>query len=92
MIIDAVFFDLLERVAREDRGGRAAPVRVGASMCCDDHGAFGFASKSAVDLYGSFQRVQRHGKIVTTIANFTVEAGRDAALMAVPSTRGPSAK
>ena len=83
MIADDAFFELLERVAREDPGGRAAAVRVGASMRCDDYGAFGLAFKSAVDLWGSFQRVERYGKIVTTIANFTVVPGHHSALMAV---------
>ena len=83
MIEDVAFFELLERVAREDEGGRSAAIRVGASMRCDDYGAFGLAFKSAVDLWGSFQRVERYGKVVTTIANYSVVPGRNSAFMAV---------
>ena len=83
MIPDGAFFELLERVAREVPGGRAAAVRVGASMRCDDYGAFGLAFKSAVDLWGSFRRVERYGKIVTTIANFTIVPGPDSVFLAV---------
>ena len=89
MIEDVAFFELLEKVAREDEGGRSAAVRVGASMRCDDYGAFGLAFKSAVDLWGSFQRVERFGKIVTTIANFTVEPGDDSSFLTVHQADEP---
>ena len=52
-------------------------------MRCDDYGAFGLAFKSAVDLWGSFQRVERYGKVVTSIANYTVERGDGSAFMAL---------
>ena len=58
--------------------GRSIAIRTGASMRCDDYGAFGLAFKSAVDLWGSFQRVERYGKVVTSIANspFSLAATR----------------
>lgn len=83
MVRDDTFFDLLERIAREIDGGRSIAIRVGASMRCVDYGAFGLAFKSAVDLWGSFQRVERFGKVVTSIANFTVEKGDRTSFMAV---------
>lgn len=83
MIRDTAFFELLERVAHEDQDGRSIAVRVGSSMCCDDYGAFGLAFKSAIDLFGSFQRVERFGKVVTSTANFTVNLKDGSAFMAV---------
>jgi len=70
MMADTDFFDLLERVAEEAPGGRAIPLRVGASMRCEEYGAFGLAFKSAVDLEGSYRRVERYGRVVTSVANF----------------------
>ncbi len=83
MILDTAFFDLLEHIARDYEHGRAIAIRVGASMRCDDYGAFGLAFKSAIDLWGSFQRVERYGKVVTSIANYTVVPGEGSAFMAL---------
>ncbi len=83
MIQDTTFFGFLEHIAREYRDGRSIAVRVGASMRCDDYGAFGLAFKSAIDLWGSFQRVVRYGKFVTSIANYTVIPGNGSAFMAL---------
>jgi AraC-like DNA-binding protein len=83
MISDTTFFQLLEHIAAEYEDGRSIAVRLGATMRCDDYGAFGLAFKSAVDLWGSFQRVERYGKVVTSIANFTVEEGGRSSFMAV---------
>lgn len=88
MIPDTAFFELLERIVRDDESGRAIPVRIGASMRCDDYGAFGLAFKSAVDLIGSYRRVERYGKIVTSIANFRVVPAKGTAFMEViPDSR-----
>jgi len=83
LVPDATFFDLLERIAAEDKGGRSIAVTLGASMRCDDYGAFGLAFKSATDLLSSFQRVERYGRVVTSVANYTVVRGGDSAFMAI---------
>ena len=83
MIRDTTFFGFLEHIAREYEDGRSVAIRVGASMRCDDYGAFGLAFKSAIDLWGSFQRVERYGKVVTSIANYVVERGDASSLMAL---------
>ncbi len=83
MIQDTDFFGLLERVASENDDGRSIAVRVGASMRCDDYGAFGLAFKTAKDLWGSFQRVERYGRVVTSIANYEVVKDNGSAFMAV---------
>ena len=83
MIGDADFFGLLERIAEQVERGRDVPLRVGASMRCDDYGAFGLAFKSAVDLESSYVRVERYGRVVTSIANFRVVRGARSAFMEV---------
>ncbi len=83
MIRDAEFFGLLEFIANDYEDGRSIAIRVGAAMRCDDYGAFGLAFKSAIDLRGSFLRVQRYGKVVTSIANYTVEPGSESTFMAL---------
>ena len=72
MVSDNDFFCLLEQIAAEGDDGRAISIKVGAGMKCDDYGAFGLAFKSAVTLLGSFYRVERFGKVVTSIANYKV--------------------
>ena len=84
MIGDDAFFGLLERIAGEEPDGRSVAVRVGATMRCDDYGAFGLAFKSAVDLRGAYARVERYGRVVTNIANFELLSREDGgAFMAV---------
>ncbi len=87
LVPDATFFDLLERIAAEDAGGRSIAIALGASMRCDDYGAFGLAFKSATDLLNSFERVARFGRVVTSVANYTVLPGRGTAFMAVRKGR-----
>lgn len=72
MISDGDFFGLLERIAEHGDRSRSVPIYMGASMRCDDYGAFGLAFKSAPNLLGSYARVERFGKVVTSIANFRV--------------------
>ena len=72
MVSDKDFFVLLERIDALSPHGRSVPIHVGAAMLCDDYGAFGLAFKSAPDLLGSYARVERFGKVVTSIANFRV--------------------
>ena len=83
MVRDTAFFAMLERIAEEDADGRSIAVRVGASMRCDDYGAFGLAFKSAVDLRGSYRRVERFGRVVTSLANFEFLEGEGIPFMAV---------
>ena len=83
MISDGDFFGLLERIANLDDRGRSVPIHIGASMRCDDYGAFGLAFKSAPDLLSSYARVERYGKVVTSIANFRVERSGTSVFMEV---------
>ena len=46
------------------------PVRVGASMRCDDYGALGLAWKAATTLYGSCARVERYARLWTGVVSY----------------------
>ena len=72
------YYGLCERAAREDLHGISLPLRVGASMLCDDYGAFGLAWKSAVDLRRSYQRAERYGRVLTSVSTYELrsESGR----------------
>lgn len=83
MISESNFFGLLEAIAGKGGQGRTVPIRIGASMGCDDYGAFGLAFKSAPDLIGSFNRVERFGKVVTSVANFRVKCSGGSVFMEV---------
>ncbi|MEO1732354.1 MAG: AraC family transcriptional regulator ligand-binding domain-containing protein [Pseudomonadota bacterium] len=87
MISDADFFGLLEHIAERGDHGRSVPIHMGASMRCDDYGAFGLAFKSAPDLLSSFTRVERFGKVVTSIANFRIERSGSSVFMEVIQAR-----
>ena len=83
MILDSDFFRLLEKIAAFGLAGRSIAVTVGSGMRCDDYGAFGLAFKSAETLLNSFHRVERFGKVVTSIANYEVLSGSNSAFMRV---------
>ena len=83
MMRDTEFFELLVHVEREASGGRSIPLRVGASMRCNDYGAFGLSFKSAIDLGSSYRRVERYGRVVTSISNFRLLTGRETSLFEV---------
>ncbi len=76
MVPDIDYYKLCERVAREDEHGRSVSVRVGASMKCDDYGAFGLAWKSAVNLRGSYGRAERYGRVLTSVSTYEIKNER----------------
>ena len=73
-ILDSDYYALCERIAREDGNGVTVPLRVGASMRCDDYGAFGLAFKSAVDLRRSYERAERYGLVLTSVSAYEIRA------------------
>ncbi len=77
------FFRALEFLAQTETDGRAIGVRLGSTMQCNDYGSFGLAFKSAPNLLGSFKRVERYGRVVTSVANYTVQDGADATFLAI---------
>ncbi|MEM7383981.1 MAG: AraC family transcriptional regulator [Verrucomicrobiota bacterium] len=72
MIRDLDYYDLCERIARESGLGLTLPLRAGASVCCDDYGAFGLAWKSAVNLQSSYERAERYARVLSSVAIFEV--------------------
>lgn len=81
MVDAADYYDLLERIAADDPEATTLPLRVGASMRCDDYGAFGLAWKSAPDLRGSFGRAERYARVLTSVATYEFETTDDGAFM-----------
>ncbi|MEM1431033.1 MAG: AraC family transcriptional regulator [Pseudomonadota bacterium] len=69
MLADTAYYDLLERIA-EQTDVTALPLRVGASMQCDNYGALGLAWKAAPTLAGSFARVERYARLWTSVVEY----------------------
>lgn len=79
MVSDTAYYDLLERIATQTGGPGDFPLRVGASMECDDYGAFGLAWKTAPTLRDSLARAQRYWRLLTSVVEYEVrEDGPDA--------------
>ena len=51
---------------------RTCPLRVGASMRCDEYGALGLAWKSAPDLRGCYDRIERYARVMTSVSSYEV--------------------
>ncbi len=81
MISDSDYYALFERAARLDPNGVELPLRTGASMLCDDYGAFGLAWKSAPTLRGSFERAERYARVLTSVTSYEVQSTDDGAYM-----------
>lgn len=69
MIPDEAYYAMLERMA-EELDVTALPVKVGASMRCDEYGALGLAWKAAPNLLGSFSRVERYARLWTSVVEY----------------------
>ncbi|SIS79491.1 transcriptional regulator, AraC family [Roseivivax lentus] len=72
MVPDAEYYALLEEIAAALPDGTDFPLRVGASMRCDDYGAFGMAWKTAPTLRGSLERAERYARLLTSVAEHEV--------------------
>ncbi len=72
MISDVDYYTLLEQLAREDPAATDLPLRTGASMRCDDYGAFGLAFKAAMNLRHSWARAERYGRVLTSVTTYEV--------------------
>lgn len=73
MVAADAYYDLLERVVRADPDGTTLPLRVGATMVCDDYAAFGLAWKSALTLQGSYERAVRYARVLTSVTGHVLE-------------------
>ncbi len=81
MVSDNDYYAFFERVAASDRDATTLPLRVGASMHCDEYGAFGLAWKTAPDLRGSYDRAERYARMLTSVSTYKFEATDDGGYM-----------
>jgi hypothetical protein len=72
MVSDTDYYDFFADVARGDPNGVDLPLRVGATMRCENYGAFGLAWKSALNLLGSCERAERYARVLTNVAKYQV--------------------
>ena len=79
MVSDEDYYGLLERMAAEDPSSIDLPLRTGASMRCEDYGAFGLGFKSALTLRGSYERSARYARVLTSVSTYDVEETQDGA-------------
>ena len=77
MVEDTDYYDLLERIANADPNAVSLPLRVGATMRCDEYGAFGLAWKSALTLRGSCERAERYARVLTSVSTYEVRESAD---------------
>ena len=73
MVSDIEYYAFLERLAAVEHNPTTIPLRVGATMRCDDYGAFGLAWKSAMTLRGSYERAERYARVLTSVSTYEVE-------------------
>ena len=81
MVADTDYYDFFERVARADSRGTDLPLRVGATMRCEEYGAFGLAWKSAPTLGDSCERAERYARVLTSVATYEVRETDDGVYM-----------
>ncbi len=75
------YYEFFAELVRRDPDGVSLPLRAGASMRCDDFGAFGLAWKSAPDLRGSYARAERFGRRLTNVSTYEVKREPEGALL-----------
>lgn len=81
MVPDTEYYTLLETVMAVDKAAATLPLRVGATMGCDDYGAFGLAWKSATTLRGSYERAERYARVLTSVSTHEIEKVDDGVFM-----------
>ncbi|MEM9573437.1 MAG: AraC family transcriptional regulator [Pseudomonadota bacterium] len=67
------YYRFFAALAERDPSGLGLALRIGASMRCDEYGAFGLAWKSAPDLRGSYVRSERYGRVLGSAEAYTLE-------------------
>lgn len=73
MVASDAYYDFFAALAERDPAGAGLALRIGASMRCDDFGAFGLAWKSAPNLHGSYVRSERYGRVLGNAETYTLE-------------------
>lgn len=80
MVSAEAYYSTLEKIAHTIPDAAGFPLRVGASMRCDDYGAFGLAWKTAPTLRGSFLRAVRYGRLLTSVSLYELRSVTGGAL------------
>ena len=70
MVSAADYYAFFADLARADPNGVELPLRTGATMRCEEYGAFGLAWKSAPNLRGSCERAARYARVLTSVATY----------------------
>ncbi len=70
MVADTDYYAFFASLARADPNGLELPLRTGASMRCENYGAFGLAWKSAPNLRGSCERAERYARVLTSVSTY----------------------
>ena len=70
MVADTDYYTFLKSIARSDPNAIDLPLRVGATMRCENYGAFGLAWKSAPNLRGSCERAERYARVLTSVTTY----------------------
>ncbi len=81
MVSDNDYYEFFANVARNNIDAIDLPLRVGASMRCENYGAFGLAWKSALNLLGSCERAERYARVLTSVATYQVRETESGYLM-----------
>lgn len=79
MVSSDDYYRFFAALADRDPSGLGLAIRIGASMRCDEFGAFGLAWKSAPDLRGSYIRSERYGRVLGNAEKYTLEAHAEGA-------------
>ena len=81
MVPDTDYYAFLETIAHSDPNATDLPLRVGATMRCDDYGALGLAWKSALNLRGSYERAERYARVLTSVSTYRVREAEEGVYM-----------
>lgn len=81
MVTAADYYNFFAGLARADPNGLELPLRTGASMRCENYGAFGLAWKSALNLRGSCERAERYARVLTSVATYEVRNAEEGVYM-----------
>jgi AraC-like DNA-binding protein len=81
MVADTDYYEFIAALARADPAGLELPLRTGASMRCENYGAFGLAWKSAPTLRGSCERASRYARVLTSVATYEVREAKEGVYM-----------
>ena len=81
MVAAADYYEFFADLARADPNGIELPLRVGATMQCENYGAFGLAWKSAPNLRGSCERASRYARVLTSVASYEVRETKEGVYM-----------